>query len=97
MAFDAKWLTPLSVGSTGGSATSGGPRLWAYDGTASGSNDTGAAITAINFFRSTTYGGLRQGDFVLYRGNDNATGIVSIATISTSASTGLKYTSSALA
>lgn len=94
MAFDSTKLVLASVG-----APANGPRLWLYDGSsATGSNDLGATITAINYFRaSSAGGGPRPGDFVFYRGSDNANGIVTFTTITTSVSTGVKYSSSALA
>lgn len=91
MAFDQKYLSVLSVGNSAASS----PRLWAYDGSATGGNDTITDIGAANFFRSyasgVTSGGLRVGDVVIARGN-NGSVISCITAISSTTSTQVKAT-----
>ena len=80
MAWNDKYLSQLSIGST-----PNGARLWAYDASANGANDATTAITT-NYFRTSAIGGLRAYDTIFVTCN-NGYKIVVPTAITSSTST----------
>jgi len=87
MAFDLKYLSRIqqttvldkTTNPISGMDSVRGPQSYAYNGTATGGNDSAAQLAAANFF-ITAYGYLNVGDMIFASANDPGFVILSVAT-----------------